>query len=206
MTEDAKAIGTICLIGAWDIPGIKQRMIKFEAPENWKLKQILEFSYKFTDDNFHELLAHIEQENWMLEFRFQQYHYLITAEKNIWKATLICTENKDKSTKANLTCSKPKSRFIPDPESFDHRFWGRTFVISCQGNLDGYSRESAENIIQKFGGILWKRPSVKLDYLLIGDGVNSEVYQEALRFGAEIITAGRFEAMISAQYIRRHCN
>lgn len=118
---------------------------------------------------------------------------------------MIDIKHKDKD-KEDITHSKSKSRFIPAPESFDPRFWGRKFVINCQEDLDGYSRESAKNIIQKFGGILWKRPAVKPDYLLISDGVNSEVYQDALRFGAEIITAGRFEAMISAQYIRRYCN
>lgn len=77
--------------------------------------------------------------------------------------------------------------------SSDERFFGKTFVLT--GSLNDFTREEAENIIEKFGGKTSSSVSKKTSYVLAGEDAGSKL-TKAQNLGIEIITEEQFKNMI----------
>ncbi len=80
-----------------------------------------------------------------------------------------------------------------EDENEDNRFEGKTFVLT--GSLEKYSREEAQDIIEKFGGKTSSSVSKKTAYVLAGEDAGSKL-TKAQNLGVEIITQEQFEEMI----------
>ena len=78
-------------------------------------------------------------------------------------------------------------------ESEDERFAGQTFVLT--GSLEKYSRDEAEEIIEKFGGKTSSSVSKKTTYVLAGEEAGSKL-TKAEELGIKIISEAEFEEMI----------
>ena len=78
-------------------------------------------------------------------------------------------------------------------ESEDERFAGQTFVLT--GSLEKYSRDEAEEIIEKFGGKTSSSVSKKTTYVLAGEEAGSKL-TKAQELGVQIISEAEFEEMI----------
>ena len=75
----------------------------------------------------------------------------------------------------------------------DERFYGKTFVLT--GSLEGYTREEASSIIEKFGGKTSNSVSRKTSYVLAGEEAGSKL-TKAQALGVTIINEFQFEEMI----------
>ncbi len=80
-----------------------------------------------------------------------------------------------------------------DDEISDNRFEGKTFVLT--GSLEEFTREEAQNIIEKFGGKTSSSVSKKTDYVLAGEEAGSKL-TKAQNLGITIISEQQFEEMI----------
>lgn len=78
-------------------------------------------------------------------------------------------------------------------ESQDERFAGKTFVLT--GTLEKYTREEAQDIIEKFGGKTSSSVSKKTSYVLAGEEAGSKLVK-AQNLGVQIINENEFEQMI----------
>lgn len=78
-------------------------------------------------------------------------------------------------------------------ESKDERFAGKTFVLT--GTLEKYTREEAQDIIEKFGGKTSSSVSKKTSYVLAGEEAGSKLVK-AQNLGVQIINENEFEQMI----------
>ena len=78
-------------------------------------------------------------------------------------------------------------------EGADERFAGITFVLT--GTLEKYSRDEAQEIIEKLGGITSGSVSKKTSYVLAGESAGSKL-TKAQELGIKIITENEFEEMI----------
>ncbi len=78
-------------------------------------------------------------------------------------------------------------------ESQDERFAGKTFVLT--GTLEKYTREEAQDIIEKFGGKTSSSVSKKTSYVLAGEEAGSKL-TKAQNLGVPIINENEFEQMI----------
>ena len=78
-------------------------------------------------------------------------------------------------------------------EGADERFAGLTFVLT--GTLEKYSRDEAQEIIEKLGGITSGSVSKKTSYVLAGESAGSKL-TKAQELGIKIITENEFEEMI----------
>ena len=78
-------------------------------------------------------------------------------------------------------------------EGTDDRFAGQTFVLT--GTLEKYSREEAQEIIEKFGGKTSSSVSKKTSYVLAGEAAGSKL-AKAQELGIKIIAEKEFEEMI----------
>ena len=75
----------------------------------------------------------------------------------------------------------------------DERFYGKTFVLT--GSLEGYTREEASSIIEKFGGKTSNSVSRKTSYVLAGEEAGGKL-TKAQALGVTIINESQFEEMI----------
>ena len=78
-------------------------------------------------------------------------------------------------------------------EGTDERFAGLTFVLT--GTLEKYSRDEAQEIIEKLGGKTSGSVSKKTSYVLAGESAGSKL-TKAQELGVKIITENEFEEMI----------
>ena len=78
-------------------------------------------------------------------------------------------------------------------EESDNRFVGKTFVLT--GSLDNYTRNEAEEIIEKFGGKVSSSVSKKTSYVLAGEDAGSKL-TKAETLGVQIISEQDFNEMI----------
>mgnify|MGYP005807530619 FL=1 len=78
-------------------------------------------------------------------------------------------------------------------EGTDERFAGLTFVLT--GTLEKYSREEAQEIIEKYGGKTSGSVSKKTSYVLAGEAAGSKL-TKAQELGIKIITEQEFEEMV----------
>ena len=78
-------------------------------------------------------------------------------------------------------------------EESDNRFVGKTFVLT--GSLDNYSRNEAEEIIEKFGGKVSSSVSKKTSYVLAGEDAGSKLTKAEI-LGVQIISEQDFNEMI----------
>lgn len=75
----------------------------------------------------------------------------------------------------------------------DERFAGQTFVLT--GTLEKYSREEAQEMIEKFGGKTSNSVSKKTTYVLAGEAAGSKL-TKAQELGIKIITEQEFDEMV----------
>lgn len=84
----------------------------------------------------------------------------------------------------------PVRRFVP--ETFDSRFKGKRFVVA--GELEGYTVEEVQALIQKFGGKVGKNVTATVNYLVYGSGVGNP-FRTALKHNVTFLSADYFEDM-----------
>ena len=77
--------------------------------------------------------------------------------------------------------------------SEDNRFEGKRFVLT--GSLQRYSREQAQDIIEKFGGKTSSSVSKKTDYLVAGEDAGSKL-TKAQELGITILSEADFLKML----------
>ena len=75
----------------------------------------------------------------------------------------------------------------------DTRFAGKTFVLT--GTLEGFTRDEATEIIERFGGKASGSVSKKTDYVLAGEAAGSKL-TKARSLGIPILTEAQFRDMI----------
>lgn len=80
-----------------------------------------------------------------------------------------------------------------DEGESDNRFEGKTFVLT--GTLEKYTRDSASEIIEKFGGKTSGSVSKKTSYVLAGEEAGSKL-TKAQNLGVTILTEAEFDEMI----------
>lgn len=85
---------------------------------------------------------------------------------------------------------------LQEDEETDNRFEGKTFVLT--GALEGYTRDEAGEIIEKFGGKVSTSVSKKTSYVLAGEDAGSKL-TKAQNLGIQVITEQEFEEMIKAR-------
>lgn len=78
-------------------------------------------------------------------------------------------------------------------ESVDERFAGKTFVLT--GALEKYTREEAQDLIEKYGGKTSSTVSKKTSYVLAGEEAGSKL-TKAQNLGVTIISEKEFIEMI----------
>ena len=78
-------------------------------------------------------------------------------------------------------------------ELADTRFMGKTFVLT--GTLEGFTRDEATEIIERFGGKASGSVSKKTDYVLAGAAAGSKL-TKAQSLGITILSEDEFRAMI----------
>ena len=83
--------------------------------------------------------------------------------------------------------------FESKEELKDARFAGKTFVLT--GTLEGFTREEAKEIIERFGGKASGSVSKKTDYVLAGEAAGSKL-TKAQALGVPILTEAQFRDMI----------
>jgi DNA ligase (NAD+) len=83
--------------------------------------------------------------------------------------------------------------FESKEELKDARFAGKTFVLT--GTLEGFTREEATEIIERFGGKASGSVSKKTDYVLAGEAAGSKL-TKAQALGIPILTEAQFRDMI----------
>ena len=84
----------------------------------------------------------------------------------------------------------PVRRFVP--ETFDSRFKGKKFVV--KGELEGYTVEEVQELVQKFGGKVGKNVTATVNYLVYGSGVGDS-FRTALKHHVTFLSADYFEDM-----------
>lgn len=75
----------------------------------------------------------------------------------------------------------------------DTRFAGMTFVLT--GTLEGFTRDEASQIIERFGGKASGSVSKKTSYVLAGEAAGSKL-TKAQALGIPILTEAQFREMI----------
>ena len=80
-----------------------------------------------------------------------------------------------------------------EESSSDGRFEGMTFVLT--GALEGYTRDEAAEIIEKFGGKTSGSVSKKTTYVLAGEDAGSKL-TKAQQLGVTVITESEFNEMV----------
>ncbi|MBU2028722.1 NAD-dependent DNA ligase LigA, partial [Patescibacteria group bacterium] len=69
----------------------------------------------------------------------------------------------------------------------------KTFVLT--GELSGFTRDEAKDMIRKAGGDISSAVSAKTDYILVGNNPGSK-YDKAKKLGVKIISEEEFKKMI----------
>ena len=85
--------------------------------------------------------------------------------------------------------------FESGEELTDARFAGKTFVLT--GTLEGFTRDEATAIIERFGGKASGSVSKKTDYVLAGEQAGSKL-TKAQTLGIPILTEAQFREMIES--------
>ncbi len=85
--------------------------------------------------------------------------------------------------------------FESGEELTDARFAGKTFVLT--GTLEGFTRDEATAIIERFGGKASGSVSKKTDYVLAGEQAGSKL-SKAQTLGIPILTEAQFREMIES--------
>ena len=80
-----------------------------------------------------------------------------------------------------------------DQGTSDNRFEGMTFVLT--GSLEGFTRDQATEIIEKFGGKTSSSVSKKTTYVLAGEDAGSKL-TKAQNLGVNVISEAEFKEMI----------
>ena len=83
--------------------------------------------------------------------------------------------------------------FASREEIADARFAGKTFVLT--GTLEGFTRDEATEIIERFGGKASGSVSKKTDYVLAGEAAGSKL-TKAQSLGIPILSEAQFREMI----------
>lgn len=83
--------------------------------------------------------------------------------------------------------------FVSREEVADTRFAGKTFVLT--GALEGFTRDEATEIIERYGGKASGSVSKKTDYVLAGEAAGSKL-TKAQALGIPILTEAQFREMI----------
>ena len=83
--------------------------------------------------------------------------------------------------------------FESKEEITDARFAGKTFVLT--GTLEGFTRDEATQIIERYGGKASGSVSKKTDYVLAGESAGSKL-TKAQTLGIPILTEAQFREMI----------
>ena len=86
--------------------------------------------------------------------------------------------------------------FASREEIADTRFLGKTFVLT--GTLEGFTRDEATEIIERFGGKASGSVSKKTDYVLAGKAAGSTL-TKAQTLGIPILTEAQFREMIKEE-------
>ena len=86
--------------------------------------------------------------------------------------------------------------FASREEIADTRFLGKTFVLT--GTLEGFTRDEATEIIERFGGKASGSVSKKTDYVLAGKAAGSKL-TKAQTLGIPILTEAQFREMIKEE-------
>jgi len=79
-----------------------------------------------------------------------------------------------------------------ETEGSDNRFEGKIFVLT--GSLEKYTRQQAEELIERFGGKTSGSVSKKTSYVLAGEDAGSKI-TKAQSLGVEIISEAQFDEM-----------
>lgn len=82
---------------------------------------------------------------------------------------------------------------LEDDSNSDDRFYGETFVLT--GSLTGFTRQEANDIIERFGGKVSGSVSKKTSYVLAGEEAGSKL-TKAQELGIRIISEEEFNNMI----------
>ena len=83
--------------------------------------------------------------------------------------------------------------FVSKEQVVDHRFAGKTFVLT--GALEHFTRDEASAVIEKFGGKTSGSVSKKTSYLLAGENTGSK-YTKAVSLGIPILSEAEFLELI----------
>lgn len=129
----------------------------------------------------------------LMNASFEELSYMddigeITA--NSIKTFFMQEQNRDLIEE--LKKSGVNMNYIED-ETTDDRFLGKIFVLT--GSLEKYTRDEANNIIEKFGGKTSSSVSKKTDYVLAGEDAGSKL-TKAQSLGIKIISEEEFIKMI----------
>jgi DNA ligase (NAD+) len=83
----------------------------------------------------------------------------------------------------------------PEKDKAEKGKWmGKTFVLT--GELSGWTRDEAKDIIRKEGGAISASVSQKTDYVLVGENPGSK-YAKALELGVKVIDEKEFKNMMA---------
>jgi DNA ligase (NAD+) len=80
-------------------------------------------------------------------------------------------------------------------EAISSKLSGKTFVLT--GELSGFTRNEAKDMIRKKGGNISSSVSQKTDYVVAGENPGSK-YDKAKELGVEIINEGEFRKLLKA--------
>ena len=82
---------------------------------------------------------------------------------------------------------------LSEPQATGRKLQGKTFVLT--GELNGFTRDEAKDMIRRAGGDISSSVSAKTDYVLAGNNPGSK-YAKAKKLGVKIISEEEFKKML----------